>query len=128
MHRTAFTLEIHPRAWYALANLSKEAYERIKRALAGVAESAGHAQLAGTTGGLLALDGYLARYEVQPERRCVKVLSVERSARGEPAGRNVVVGASAAATAPLAAGRPADGPTEPAAPAATPGTAKPGDR
>ena len=83
MSRTAFTLEIHPRAWYALANLPKEVYERIKRGLAEVADNAAYAQdPQRSAGGFLSLDGYLARYELQPERSSVVVLDIERSAVG----------------------------------------------
>jgi hypothetical protein len=83
MNRPPFTLEIHPRAWYALANLPKEAYARIQAGLAAVAENAAHASADGV-GHFVSLDGFLARYQVQVERRCVTVLDVERAAHAPP--------------------------------------------
>lgn len=121
MPRSPFTLEIDPRAWYALANLPKEAYERVKRGLAGVAENAPHARSPELAAGLLSLDGYLARFEVQPERRCVRVLDIERrAAGGEPraAQRNVLIGSAA---------EPSLSPAAPPPTAPLPGKAEPGD-
>jgi hypothetical protein len=139
MPRSRFTIEIHPRAWYALANLPQETYERIKRGLAGVAESLNGVQVPqalSTSGGWLSLDGYLAHYTVQPERRCVVVMDIERSAPGRqppasapaPGGANVLLGtaAPAAERAPapnvlVGAGNAAAGaPSGPGAPSTLP--------
>ena len=94
MNRAPFTLEIHPRAWYALANLPKEAYERIQQGLTVVADNAAnHVRSAkpsapgaehGLQGTFETLDGYRARYELQPARRCLCVLAVERPGEWRP--------------------------------------------